>query len=115
MRRLIYTILSLILSIPIGVAEETPQYGGVINIGTVSITLSALSWDPTDWVWKQNHDTGMTREQLIDEVWGSDISVTLRTIDTHLKRLREKLREGGELIDTVRGVGYRFRREGGNA
>jgi two-component system phosphate regulon response regulator PhoB len=50
----------------------------------------------------------LTRERLLDEVWGSDVTVTLRTIDTHLKRLREKLGEGGELIETVRGVGYRF-------
>jgi two-component system phosphate regulon response regulator PhoB len=50
----------------------------------------------------------LTREQLLDEVWGSDITVTTRTIDTHLKRLREKLGEASELIETVRGVGYRF-------
>jgi two-component system phosphate regulon response regulator PhoB len=50
----------------------------------------------------------MTRERLLDEVWGSDITVTSRTIDTHLKRLREKLGEAGGLIETVRGVGYRF-------
>jgi len=50
----------------------------------------------------------LSREQLLEEVWGSDISVTLRTIDTHLKRLREKLDEAGSLIETVRGVGYRF-------
>jgi len=50
----------------------------------------------------------MTRERLLDEVWGSEISVTPRTIDTHLKRLREKLGEAGGLIDTIRGVGYRF-------
>jgi len=49
-----------------------------------------------------------TRERLLDEVWGSDVTVTLRTIDTHLKRLREKLGRGGDLIETVRGVGYRF-------
>jgi two-component system phosphate regulon response regulator PhoB len=49
-----------------------------------------------------------TRDQLLDEVWGSDITVTSRTIDTHLKRLREKLGEAGPLIETVRGVGYRF-------
>ncbi|MBX3706943.1 MAG: ABC transporter substrate-binding protein [Pseudomonadales bacterium] len=41
-----------------------PQYGGSLDIGTVSITLSALSWDPADWTWKANHDTGMVREQL---------------------------------------------------
>jgi two-component system phosphate regulon response regulator PhoB len=50
----------------------------------------------------------MTRERLLDEVWGSDITVTTRTIDTHLKRLREKLGVAGDLIETVRGVGYRF-------
>lgn len=50
----------------------------------------------------------MTRESLLDEVWGSDITVTVRTIDTHLKRLREKLGRAGDLVETVRGVGYRF-------
>jgi two-component system phosphate regulon response regulator PhoB len=50
----------------------------------------------------------MTREHLLDQVWGSDIAVTTRTIDTHMKRLREKLGEAGSLIETVRGVGYRF-------
>jgi two-component system phosphate regulon response regulator PhoB len=50
----------------------------------------------------------MTRQRLLDDVWGSDITVTERTIDTHLKRLREKLGEAGDLIETVRGVGYRL-------
>ncbi len=51
----------------------------------------------------------MTRERLLGEVWGEGIAVTHRTVDTHMKRLREKLGAGGDLIDTVRGVGYRFR------
>ncbi|NNL67591.1 MAG: response regulator transcription factor [Myxococcales bacterium] len=50
----------------------------------------------------------LTRERLLELVWGSDITVTSRTIDTHLKRLREKLGPSGDLIETVRGVGYRF-------
>ncbi len=50
----------------------------------------------------------LTRQRLLDEVWGSDITVTERTIDTHLKRLREKLGAAGRFIETVRGVGYRF-------
>ena len=41
-----------------------PTHGGTLNVGTVSVTLSALSWDPADWTWKSNHDTGMVREQL---------------------------------------------------
>ena len=51
----------------------------------------------------------LTREQLLEELWGSDITVTHRTVDTHLKRLREKLGEAGEYIETLRGVGYRFK------
>ena len=51
----------------------------------------------------------LTRERVLEEVWGDGIAVTHRTVDTHMKRLREKLGDAGELIDTVRGVGYRFR------
>ncbi len=43
---------------------ETPHYGGDLNVGTVNVTLSPLSWDPADWAWKSNHDTGAVREQL---------------------------------------------------
>ncbi len=50
----------------------------------------------------------MSRQTLLDRVWGTDITVTERTIDTHMKRLREKLGSAGDLIETVRGVGYRF-------
>lgn len=50
----------------------------------------------------------LTREGLLEKVWGSDITVTTRTIDTHMKRLREKLGSAGDRIETVRGVGYRF-------
>ena len=50
----------------------------------------------------------LTREQLLDELWGSDITVTHRTVDTHMKRLREKLGAASDYIHTVRGVGYRF-------
>jgi len=50
----------------------------------------------------------LTRDQLLDAVWGAEVSVTTRTIDTHLKRLREKLGSAGDLIETVRGIGYRF-------
>ena len=49
-----------------------------------------------------------SRERLLEECWGSDIMVTHRTIDTHMKRLREKLGAASDYIDTVRGIGYRF-------
>lgn len=48
------------------------------------------------------------RQSLLSEVWGVSLHVETRTIDTHVKRLREKLGPAGALIKTVRGVGYRF-------
>lgn len=52
-----------------------------------------------------------SRERLLDEVWGRDCSVTLRTVDVHIRRLREKVEaqpENPEYIGTVRGAGYRM-------
>ena len=51
-----------------------------------------------------------TRDQLLEEVWGYSSDVTTRTVDTHIKRLREKLLGAGDCIQTIRGVGYRFAR-----
>lgn len=53
----------------------------------------------------------LTRDLLLDEVWGSHADVTARNVDTHVKRVREKLGAAGEYIETVRGVGYRVRSE----
>ena len=49
-----------------------------------------------------------TRDALLDDVWGYNSEVTTRTVDTHVKRLRSKLKHVGSNIETVRGVGYRF-------
>jgi two-component system phosphate regulon response regulator PhoB len=53
-------------------------------------------------------DRVQSRETLLHDVWGLDITVETRTVDTHVKRLREKLGSAGALIETVRGVGYRL-------
>jgi two-component system phosphate regulon response regulator PhoB len=50
-----------------------------------------------------------SRDALLSDVWGIDADVTTRTVDTHVKRLREKLGEAGDYIETLRGVGYRFK------
>jgi two-component system, OmpR family, phosphate regulon response regulator PhoB len=50
-----------------------------------------------------------TRSALLDDVWGIQADITTRTVDTHVKRLREKLGAAREYVETVRGVGYRFR------
>lgn len=49
-----------------------------------------------------------TREALLSDVWGIQAEIETRTVDTHIKRLRHKLGSAGELIETIRGVGYRL-------
>lgn len=49
-----------------------------------------------------------SRSALLNDVWGIEADVTTRTVDTHVKRLREKLGSAGDYVETVRGVGYRF-------
>jgi two-component system phosphate regulon response regulator PhoB len=49
-----------------------------------------------------------SREQLLEDVWEMSPEVETRTVDTHVKRLREKLGSGRDLLETVRGVGYRL-------
>jgi peptide/nickel transport system substrate-binding protein len=56
--------LGLTLAGSAAAQTEKPLYGGALEIGTVYVTLSALSWDPADWNWKLNHDTGQFYEQL---------------------------------------------------
>lgn len=50
----------------------------------------------------------MPRERLLDRVWGADFDGDMRTVDSHIKNLREELGEGGGMIATVWGIGYRF-------
>jgi two-component system alkaline phosphatase synthesis response regulator PhoP len=49
-----------------------------------------------------------SRDTLLDEVWGRDTYVVERTVDVHIFKLREKLGQYGERIETVKGVGYRY-------
>ena len=51
-----------------------------------------------------------SRDQLLSDVWGYSSEVTTRTVDTHIKRLREKLGPMGKYVQTIRGVGYKFSR-----
>jgi len=51
-----------------------------------------------------------SRDQLLSDVWGYSSDVTTRTVDTHIKRLREKLGDMGKYVQTIRGVGYKVTR-----
>jgi DNA-binding response OmpR family regulator len=57
-----------------------------------------------------------SRDRLLDEIWGADRSVTPRTVDVHIRRIREKIElqpDEPQYIQTVRGAGYRFRNGAG--
>jgi two-component system, OmpR family, alkaline phosphatase synthesis response regulator PhoP len=49
------------------------------------------------------------RDKLLGDIWGSDIFVVERTVDVHVRKIREKLGKHSELIETIKGVGYRFK------
>ena len=51
------------------------------------------------------------RDKLLNDVWGYESVIDTRTVDTHVRRLREKLGKAGDAIETVRGFGYRLREE----
>lgn len=53
----------------------------------------------------------VTRDELLDHIWGYDYDGETRTLDMHIKTLRQKLKDAGQQIKTVRGVGYRFLKE----
>ena len=74
--------------------------GKEIDLSPKEYAMLMLFWE--------NADTALSRETIIDRVWGYDYYGDMRTIDTHIKRLRTKIAGGGCEIQTVRGIGYRF-------
>ena len=60
----------------------------------------------------QNPGRAFSRDYLLERVWGDDVFVTDRTVDTHVQRLRKKLGDEAEMIRTVWGVGYKLQRDG---
>ena len=57
----------------------------------------------------QNKGRVRSRDQLLDRVWGYQFEGYARTVDTHIRRLRQKIEPYADDIETVRGIGYRFR------
>jgi two-component system phosphate regulon response regulator PhoB len=77
-------------------------------IDEAEITLTALEFRLLH-AFMSRRGRVQTREALLSDVWGIEADVTTRTVDTHVKRLREKLGDAGMYIETLRGVGYRFK------
>jgi two-component system, OmpR family, alkaline phosphatase synthesis response regulator PhoP len=57
-----------------------------------------------------NPGKAFSRDKLLKEIWGDRVFVEERTIDVHIRKIREKLENHSDLIETIKGVGYRFKR-----
>jgi two-component system alkaline phosphatase synthesis response regulator PhoP len=57
----------------------------------------------------QNPNKIFNREELLKQVWGSDVYVVSRTVDVHIRKIREKI--GSEYINTIKGIGYKMERD----
>jgi two-component system phosphate regulon response regulator PhoB len=76
-------------------------------VGGQEVTLTPLEFRLLVTL-HDRRDQVQSRDTLLSDVWGISPDVTTRTVDTHVKRLRSKLGEAADYVQTVRGVGYRF-------
>jgi two-component system phosphate regulon response regulator PhoB len=76
-------------------------------VETQEVELTALEFKLLTNLFERKNRV-QSRAALLDDVWGIAADITTRTVDTHVKRLRQKLGGAGDYIETVRGVGYRF-------
>jgi two-component system phosphate regulon response regulator PhoB len=82
--------------------------GHRVNLEGQEIALTATEFKLLSEL-ANNQGKVLNREQLLDRVWGYHFEGYARTVDTHIRRLRQKLLACADWIETVRGVGYRFR------
>lgn len=79
-----------------------------VKVGSQEIKLTAIEFKLLRY-FLSNKGRVATRDMLLDQVWGYEAALTTRTVDTHMKRLREKLGKAGEYLETIRGIGYRLK------
>jgi two-component system phosphate regulon response regulator PhoB len=78
-----------------------------VTVGPEEVPLTALEFKLLVTL-IERRDRVQGRGTLLSDVWAMDSEIASRTVDTHVKRLRDKLGTAGRFIETVRGVGYRF-------
>ena len=99
------------------IVEVERQFGDLkIDIESHEVYVDEMQIDLTALEFKllnqlvETRGRVQSRDQLLTEVWGYSAEVTTRTVDTHIKRLRNKLGSMGKYVQTIRGVGYKFSR-----
>ena len=93
-------------SIVIGKIEMNLKKHEVTAAGEV-VSLTLKEYELLKRLMK-NSNIVLTRDQLLEDIWGYDFDGETRTVDVHVRTLRQKLGSAGERIETVRGVGYRM-------
>ena len=97
-------------------AEESMTRGAItidsarhrVLVGGKPVVLTAVEFKLLSML-MQRPGRVQTRDRLLSEVWGYESAIDTRTVDTHVRRLREKLGKSASAIETVRGFGYRLR------
>jgi len=84
---------------------DIPRHQATVKGKTIDLTATEFKLLT---VLAQRRGRVQSREQLLQDVWEYDNLLDTRTVDTHMRRLREKLGPAAKYLDTVRGVGYRF-------
>ncbi len=114
-RELLLRVQAVLRRVSTGESGETTQFGVLrVDRGAHRVWVAGQEVELTALEFKllltlhDRRNRVQTRDALLSDVWKIDADVTTRTVDTHVKRLREKLGAAGIYVQTVRGVGYRF-------
>ena len=87
--------------------EEKRSFYSILSPRDVKVELTLKEYEVLCLLLK-NSGTVLSRTQLLNQVWGYEFDGESRTVDVHIRTLRQKLGSAGELVETVRGVGYKI-------
>jgi len=87
---------------------DVPRH--VVTIAGAKVDLTATEFKLLE-ILARRRGRVQTRERLLQDVWGYENPIDSRTVDTHMRRLREKVGPAASYLETIRGVGYRFKAE----
>ena len=88
-----------------GITLSEERHEAMVNGEKIALTLKEFSILA---LLMKNKQTVFTRDQLLNKIWGYDFDGENRTVDVHIRTLRQKLGVAGEKIQTIRGIGYKF-------
>ncbi len=89
---------------------DVPRH--TVRVGGIPVVLTATEFRLLE-ILARRRGRVQSRDRLLQDVWGYENPIDSRTVDTHMRRLREKLGDSAGQLETVRGVGYRFAAEAG--